>query len=161
MTKKKAFMVDSGSERKRIVFKDINDKHKFFLCECVEEKSVLWDPSHPEHHLAGPKMSAWLKIDEAFKNVFEDETWTSINTTHRTTKNRVQGKTGDGTEDTEPTWKFWNATSFLRSMKPVTDIQTRISNLGDKSPTEASSHSVGSANACITIFKPFLSPKPL
>uniref|UniRef100_A0A915CVX5 J domain-containing protein n=1 Tax=Ditylenchus dipsaci TaxID=166011 RepID=A0A915CVX5_9BILA len=69
------------------------------------------------------------------------ETWTSINTTHRTTKNRVQGKTGDGTEDTEPTWKFWNATSFLRSMKPVTDIQTRISNVGDKSPTEASSHS--------------------
>uniref|UniRef100_A0A915DQH8 Uncharacterized protein n=1 Tax=Ditylenchus dipsaci TaxID=166011 RepID=A0A915DQH8_9BILA len=50
----------------------------------------------------------------------------------------------------KPTWKFRSAIFFLRSMKPVTEIQTRISNVGDKSPTEASSHSVGSAKRLTT-----------
>uniref|UniRef100_A0A915DGM6 Uncharacterized protein n=1 Tax=Ditylenchus dipsaci TaxID=166011 RepID=A0A915DGM6_9BILA len=41
--------------------------------------------------------------------------------------------------------------TITRSMKPVTDIQTRISNVGDKSPTEESSHSVGSAKRLATL----------
>ena len=129
------------------IFQDQKD----FLIELVEEKPVLWDPTNSDYPILSKKQAEWLSIDNSFGDIYPSmrfggvyqmlilmqiyslpllfsvpllkKVWENLTHTHRTTRLRVEGKSGDGAEDVEPAWKFWEKMAFLRSINTYSDQQ--------------------------------------
>lgn len=49
--------------------------------------------------------------------------WENLAQTHRITRRRAEGRSGDGAEDVEPDWKFWDKMAFLRAVNTFADQQ--------------------------------------
>lgn len=54
----------------QMTYEDIDDEHRDYLIELVEDKPLLWNPTDADYTSKGKKQVEWLDIDNLFSEVY-------------------------------------------------------------------------------------------
>lgn len=98
----------------------------------VEQRPSIWDFSCSDYSLTNIREAAWRSVAAEIGRDVNDckAKWKNLRTTQRKTKKNLETKSGQATENRQPTWEFWNAMMFVNANESANNTMSESNLVG-------------------------------